>query len=194
MASSYYDVNAQSFCDATERLDVSHLRQPFLAQLPEGGHILDLGCGSGRDTRAFLAAGYQVTAMDPSPGMAQEASCRVGIPVAVARAEQLEERDRYDGVWACASLLHVDEQRLDDVLRRIATALRPRGVLYVSFKYGSGPRIARDGRYFHDLTDTQLERRLASVPVFEPLQLWLTNDVRMDRPHERWVNGLVRRR
>jgi SAM-dependent methyltransferase len=126
--------------------------------------------------------------------MAQEASCRVGIPVAVARAEQLEERDRYDGVWACASLLHVDEQRLDDVLRRIATALRPRGVLYVSFKYGSGPRIARDGRYFHDLTDTQLERRLASVPVFEPLQLWLTNDVRMDRPHERWVNGLVRRR
>jgi 2-polyprenyl-3-methyl-5-hydroxy-6-metoxy-1,4-benzoquinol methylase len=60
----YYDDHADQFVRGTLAVDMAELYKPFLEHVPAGGRILDAGCGSGRDTRAFLAQGYEVVAMD----------------------------------------------------------------------------------------------------------------------------------
>ena len=79
---------------------------PFLRYLPEHGSILDLGCGSGRDTLAFLQKAYQVEAIDYSESLVKKAQELTGLPVRHQSFYELDEENKYDGVWACASLLH----------------------------------------------------------------------------------------
>lgn len=62
----YYNESTQTFIEGTIDADLSDLRQRFLNYLPAEAHILDLGCGSGRDSKAFLEQGYTVTSMDGS--------------------------------------------------------------------------------------------------------------------------------
>ncbi|MBR3158035.1 MAG: hypothetical protein IKF14_02915 [Atopobiaceae bacterium] len=59
---AYYAKNAEAFAASTSDVDLSSLRQRFAALIPPGGRVLDLGCGSGRDSRAFLDMGFRVTA------------------------------------------------------------------------------------------------------------------------------------
>ena len=133
---AYYDRHASRYVRETRNVDMSPLYQPFLDLLPEGGRILDAGCGSGRDSRAFLARGYDVTAIDGSPAMVAHAAEATGILVRYLRFEDIAYEDEFDGVWACASLLHVPKSRIDGVLRRLSRALKVGGILHVSFKDG----------------------------------------------------------
>jgi SAM-dependent methyltransferase len=119
---------------------MSPLYTRFLYWLPNSGHILDAGCGSGRDAFAFQKRGYQVAAFDASPTLAKFAATYCGLSVQVMRFQEINWLRRFDGIWACASLLHVPAAELPDVLIRMADALKPRGVLYASFKYGQGER------------------------------------------------------
>ena len=120
-----YDRNAAQFFADTVALDMTTLHERFLAALPPGGLILDAGCGSGRDTKAFLARGYRVKAFDPSVQLAGMAAEDVGQPVIVRRFADVTEEACYDGIWACASLLHVSATDLPDVLLQLWRALKP---------------------------------------------------------------------
>lgn len=171
---------------------MSATRDRFLAYLPAGAAILDAGCGSGRDAVAFVGAGYQVSAFDGSPELAAMAAQRLGLEVAVKRFEDLTLEPRFDGIWACASLLHLPARRLSDAFQRLGNGLRPHGVLYASFKYGSGERNA-GGRHFTDLNEDGLAELLKALTIFRVLEIWVAPDQRPERSGERWLNALLRR-
>lgn len=188
MSVAYYNANAASYFEATARANVSSLRERFIAHLPHGGKVLDAGCGSGRDAKAFLAAGFDVSAFDGSAEMVQLAREHTGLPVALQRFEQLEFYADFDGVWACASLLHVARENLPDVFQRINQALRSDGVFYASFKHGTDTRNV-DGRVFTDLEESELTK-LCEASGFMIAECWLTDDVRPGR-NDRWLNALL---
>jgi 2-polyprenyl-3-methyl-5-hydroxy-6-metoxy-1,4-benzoquinol methylase len=134
---------------------MSRLYKLFIESLPPDAHILDAGCGFGRDSRAFLTMGYHVTAFDVSEEMVIRARRFTGIEVQKRSFEQVNEVAVYDGIWTCASLLHVPQKNLLKVMTRLSRSLKAGGIWYVSFKSGSGERI-KDGRIFTDLNDPSL--------------------------------------
>jgi len=188
----YYNRHAAEYVTNTANVDLSALRDRFLAQIPNGGFILDAGCGSGRDSAAFLQQGYRVRAFDAAPEIARHAAERIGQPVQVQRIEGIDERAAYDGIWACASLLHVSAAEIPNALQRLWTALKPGGVLYLSLKYGEGERVDAEGRHFTDATEARLRGWLGALRGLANIECWLTTDARPDR-HESWLNALVRR-
>ncbi len=186
----YYTENAQAFFADTVAVSMDSLYARFLPHIPPGGHILDAGCGSGRDTLAFLQKGYRVTAFDASPTLAALAERHTGQPVQVLRFQDLAWRREFDGIWACASLLHVPAVDLPEALGRLALALRLGGVLYASFKYGRGEREHR-GRNFTDFDEAGLRTLLGQVPDLTERETWTTEDLRPGRAAERWLNTLL---
>lgn len=121
----------------------------FVARLPGGGTILELGCGAGRDSEAMTKLGFDVTPTDGTPAMAAAAARRLGRPVKVLLFGDIEGHQLYDGVWANACLLHVPRTDLPGIIARIQTALRPGGVFYASYKAGTAEGRDRFGRYYN---------------------------------------------
>ena len=188
----YYNRNAARYVADTVEVDLSALHQRFLAQVPARGFILDAGCGSGRDSYAFLQQGYRVRAFDAASEIARRAAEHIQQPVQVQRFEELDERAAYDGIWACASLLHLPAAELPNALQGLWAALKPDGTLYLSLKQGDGERVDAEGRHFTDATEVRLRDWLASLPEVAAIDCWLTPDERPDRT-ENWLNALVRR-
>ena len=184
----YYNNNAQDFVDSTFMVDMQSLYQPFLNLLPDFGKILDLGCGSGRDALAFKNMGYQIEAMDYSAELVKQASDLTGIEVRLQSFYDLNEIDTYDGIWACASLLHCERHRLVDVLQRMIQSLKANGVIYMSFKYGDQDR-EKDGREFTDLNEQQAGELLDHFNQVSLAKQWISIDKRPDRT-EQWLNLL----
>ncbi|SOB77237.1 Methyltransferase domain-containing protein [Marinobacter sp. LV10R510-11A] len=185
---AYYNVHAQQFMDETLHLDMSALYDAFLPHLSENAHILDAGCGSGRDSREFLVRNYRVTAFDASEKLATLASAAICHPVAVRTFDQVSEYQAYDGIWACASLLHLPQQQIPQALATLWQALKPGGVLYVSFKRGEGQR-EHNGRHFTDATEEQLQSWADALQRLEKITIWQTADRRPGRD-EHWLNGV----
>jgi len=190
----YYERSAAQFAQETFALNMEALYKPFLARLPRGGRILDAGCGSGRDAAHFASLGYQVAAFDASPAMVVEARKRTGLDVRCLTFQEIDFNEVFDGVWACASLLHVPHEEMPGVLRRLAAVLRHGGVLYVSYKHGEGERRDEAGRLFTDYTETRFEGLLSRVPELSLDQMWVSGDVRPGRKMDRWLNALLTRR
>lgn len=186
----YYRQNAQSFIDGTLTVEFTDMQDHFLKQLPPHALILDFGCGSGRDTRYFLEKGFQVHAMDGCPELCRFAAAYTGIQVRQMLFQELNETEKYDGIWACSSILHLEKAALLEVLGKIAQALKGNGILYTSFKYGdfSGER---NGRYFTDFTETSMTAFLKAVPKLWIREMWRTQDVRPDRSGEQWLNLIL---
>ena len=188
----YYQENAGVFVEGTVSADMHDARTRFLRLLPSQAYILDFGCGSGRDTKAFLEQGCRVDAADGSAELCRMATELTGIQVKQMLFEELSTVEQYDGIWACASILHLPRKELGGILQKISDALKPGGVLYSSFKYGDFEGIRR-GRYFTDLTEDSLAGLMAEVPSLQIVETWITNDVRPGREEERWINILARR-
>jgi SAM-dependent methyltransferase len=190
---TYYNDHAASFFADTVNVDMAELQARFLAHVPAGGLVLDAGCGSGRDSRAFMAQGYRVRAFDASPALARLASELLGQPVATRTFAHVDETACYDGIWACASLLHLREQEVPSALGRLWSSLKPEGVFYLSFKLGEGERT-HNGRHFTDATETAfagVARAARGCGVGRVLD--------HERPAPRparahWLNALIRRR
>ena len=188
----YYDQNAEQFFKTTADVDFTGIQDRFLRYLGPGSRILDLGCGSGRDTRYFLEKGYQVDATDGSAEICRLASEYTGIPVRQMLFNELDAEEEYDGIWACASILHLPEEELRDVMHRIGKALKEDGIFYTSFKYGDFAG-ERKGRYFRDFTEERFREFLTDFHEFRMTDQWITSDVRPNRGEERWLNVLLRR-
>ncbi len=187
----WYRENAEKFIAGTADADMSPLYAAFLAHVPAGGRILDLGCGAGAASLHFKRLGYDVLAVDGCREMCEYTLSRVGCPVRCMRFEELDFTDEFDGVWACASLLHVPGKNLPRVLRLVRRALKDDGVLYASFKYGEEERVA-DGRFFRDFTEETLRALAEKAGGFGEIDMTTTYDVRPGRRDERWVNMICR--
>ena len=188
----YYDRIAEEFAADTRDADVGELHALFLSHLPAGGRILDLGCGSGRDSRLFRDKGYEVVAVDGSRELCKIASSLIGQEVLCRTFEELDFEEEFDGVWACASILHVPSERLPGVIARISRALKRGGFFYASFKYGVFEG-ERNGRYFTDLDEAGFAELIAAFPEFEIVETRITSDVRPGRAEEKWLNVVVRK-
>ncbi len=189
---NFYAQNAGKFAADTAAVDFSGIRNRFLAELAPGALILDLGCGSGRDTKAFLGLGYHVSAADGSPELCALASAYTGIPVRQMLFSELDEHETYDGIWACASILHVPSSELPDIFKRMIAALKPGGIMYVSFKYGCFEG-ERNGRWFTDFTEPEFTRFLEQFPALTVKDRWISADVRPGRSAEKWLNSILRK-
>ncbi|MFC7537175.1 class I SAM-dependent methyltransferase [Sphingomonas sp. GCM10030256] len=188
MSLSFYDGTAAAYFQDTVGADVAPLRARFLKQVRAGGRILDAGCGSGRDARAFSDEGYDVSAFDASAELAKLASAYAGIAVQHLTFAEMDWREAFDGIWASASLLHVPRADLDGIFLRFARALKPNGAWYLSMKLGYGDRLV-DGRLFTDITEPELRDRLEALGL-HVYDVWCTDDVRPGRS-DRWVNAIA---
>lgn len=188
----FYNRNAAEFFQDTVGVDMTTLHRRFLRKIPDGGSILDAGCGSGRDSRVFKDLGYRVDAFDASNELAALASEYLGQPVTVRSFADIDEIALYDGIWACASLLHIPFCELLTALVRLWVALKPGGTMYLSFKEGQGER-KKDGRHFTDLDENALRALLGNLDQIENIDFWQTTDLRPGRT-DRWLNVLVQRR
>lgn len=190
-SASYYDLNAEAFFATTVNADMAETRNRFLSRVATGGSVLDAGCGSGRDVAAFADAGYRVTAFDASEALVERAAKHTGMAILHLTFEEIAWVKEFDGIWACASLLHVSQADLHRVMHKLATALKPHGVLYGSFKYGEG-EVQRDGRTFTNQTETTLANLMTTVPSLIPIEFWISRDVRPGRA-DQWLNFLCQR-
>lgn len=188
----YYNQNVKTFIDGTVAVDFTEIQKMFLELLPVNAYILDFGCGSGRDTKCFLAHGFQVDAIDGSAEICEFASEYTGIKVKNMLFQELEEVEKYDGIWACASILHAQKAELPEILHKMCVATKSNGIIYISFKYGDFEG-ERNGRYFTDLTEEAVKELIKTVPELKIEKLWITNDVRDGRGDERWLNVILRK-
>lgn len=191
---NYYDENADRFVQGTFSIDFSDTQDRFLSKLTEGAYILDFGCGSGRDTKYFIDKGYNVDATDGSEELCKIASQHTGITVKQMLFSELSENGKYDGIWACSSILHLPKDELKSVLQKMVAALKPDGIAYTSFKYGKFEGVRTD-RYFTDFTHETFNAFMKDkdMKALQIEECWITSDVRPGRGDEKWLNLILRK-
>lgn len=188
----YYDEDPDRYIRTALQADMTETRSRFTKHLPAHALILDFGCGSGRDTKAFLEEGFQVEAIDGSEELCKKASAYTGIQVKQMLFNDLNETDKYDGIWANATLLHLPKAELKDVLKKLEKALKPNGILFASFKYGTFEGI-RTERYYTDFTKDTLKEFWAASTSLKIFDEWITDDTIPGREGLQWINILARR-
>ena len=189
---NYYNEQFEKFAGSTKDLEFSEIQDYFLHYVKPGSLVLDFGCGSGRDSRYFLQKGYRVEAIDGSEKMVRIARETAGIPVKQMLFNELDEVEKYDGIFCCASILHVPSAELPDIMIRLRRAVKMNGIVYVSFKYGDFEGY-RNGRYFTDLKEDSFQKLLDTVGGFEILDTRISTDARPGRDDEKWLNVMLRR-
>ncbi len=190
---TYYNTHAQQFFASTYMIDFSLTQNKFLDKLPINGYILDFGCGSGRDTKYFIEKGYHVDATDGSFKLCKIASQYTGIEVKHMLFEELDAKERYDGIWVCSSILHLPATELLVVMKKMQIALKLNGIIYTSFKY-SNFAGERNGRYFIDMTESSFAEFLQKIDRLEIEEQWITSDVRSGRGEGKWLNLILRKK
>lgn len=168
----YYDANAADYA-ARMLPDPAGLAQlaVFCGRLQPGAKVLDLGCGAGHFAVLLLEAGFDVDLLDGSAGLADEAIARTGRKVAVKRYQELDSKCVYDGIWASASLLHARSDELPSILSQIATALKPGGLFYCSFKALDADQTDSLNRHYVQMSAERLSVLLAGAGL-EEVRRW----------------------
>lgn len=188
----YYDDNAEEFVRNTINVNFAEIQEKFIKLLPDGGKILDFGCGSGRDASYFYKRGFLVDAVDGSAELCKLAGRYSGINVRQMLFSELNAVEEYDGIWACSSILHLPIAELKEVMIKILCALKNYGWFYASFKYGEFEGV-RNGRYFTDFTKESFERFISDMSGFSIKESWLSDDARSDRSDEKWLNLILQK-
>lgn len=188
--SKYYTDNADIFIEGTIKCDMSLQYKFFEKHLKDNAKlILDLGFGSGRDSLHF-SQNYNVYAIDPVEEFCSRAK-QLGLEnVFCMSAQDINFMNMFDGIWACASLLHVPSFELQEVFKKCCNALKDDGVMYCSFKYGEYEG-ERNGRYFTDLNEQKLKDILKNTNL-NIIEICITEDVRPDR-NEEWLNVILKK-
>ena len=187
---NWYRENVEDFIANSGHVDMTMLYRKFLDQVSSGRYIMDLGCGAGGASLYFTQQGYQVLAVDGCSELCDYTRQRVGCEARVMRFEELDYTDAFDGIWACASLLHVPSTELPDIFRRMITALKPGGTIYTSFKYGTFEG-ERNGRRFTDYTEETFSAFIKQFPELTIEDQWISADIRPGRSNEKWLNVIL---
>ena len=188
----YYNENAKDFVQGTISVDFTKVQHKFIERLEKGDYILDFGCGSGRDTKYFIDNGFKVDAIDGSEELCKLASDYTGINVKHMYFQQLSDIDKYNGIWACSSILHLKYEELVRVIEKMNLALKQNGIIYTSFKYGDFEG-ERNGRYFTDMTEISFKKLIKNIRDLRIEEYWITSDVRPGRGEEKWLNLILRK-
>ena len=172
---SWYRENAIQYAEETRNSLVLDALWEFLSRMKEGGTILDYGSGSGRDSAYFINKGFSVDSLDGSAEMKAQAERLFGIKVKLASFLLLEEKDKYDGIWAQASILHLEEHDRQTALTLIERALKRDGVFYSSFRKGEEDGY-ENGRWYTNMTEGRFLSFLPASLYVE--KIWESQDVR----------------
>ena len=164
----YYNQNAKIYCEQTLIGNLQENYNKFLEHLQPNAYILDFGCGSGRDSKYFLDNGYNVKAVDGSIEMCKLASKYINQDVTCMKFEELNDINAYDGIWACSSILHIEKENLSDILIKMINSLKVNGIIYTSFKIGTGYEI-KEGKYYNYLTKDEMIQTLNKTSKFVKL-------------------------
>lgn len=184
----YYDKNASAFVKDTLSADMKEILGKFIKILSDGSKILDAGCGSGRDSLYFIEKGFDVVAIDGSEEMCKVASVKTGKTVECILFENILYDNEFDGIWACASLLHIERQKQRDVWNKLVKSLKQNGKIYASYKLGDYFGV-RNGRYYSDMNKNELEELLKNVGI-KIIDIWESSDVR-PLNNTKWINVIA---
>lgn len=187
---TYYNQNAEEYFNNTVNVSMQELYDQFEAYLKSGDKILDIGCGSGRDSRYFLSKGYDVVSVDESKEMCRLAEKYIGRGVRNITFAELDYNNEFDAVWASASLLHISKNNLPEILRKIYCALMSHGIIYSSWKYGGEDRII-NGILYYNYREESIFSEFDSMS-FNIESSWLTGD-NMGR-RDKWINIIAKKR
>jgi 2-polyprenyl-3-methyl-5-hydroxy-6-metoxy-1,4-benzoquinol methylase len=190
---NFYNDNAETYCQATVKVDMGDARERFLRMLQPGARILDAGCGSGRDMRAFMLRGFLVSGFDASSQMASYASSYSGRTCEILRFQDMQFHNEFDGVWSCASLLHVPKHDMEDVMNRLVNSLKLNGVAYFSFIEGEGERVSSDGRFYNSYTSDSLRTLLRKIGRVREVESWTSVDSGAQSRPAPWLNMIVQK-
>jgi SAM-dependent methyltransferase len=192
LTNDYYSKNSEQFIESTLNIDMELIYQEFLPLIPKEGSILDAGCGSGRDSKYFSKMGYKVTAIDNCEDFINHVKTYPGIEAIKLGFDEVDYTNRFDGIWACASLLHVPQEKMQEAIVKLFNSMKTNGIFYASFKYGnfSGER---NGRIFSDMDEEQFDLIIKQIPGLKVIKYWITNDQRPERVAENWLNVLMKK-
>lgn len=192
MTFDYYRHKAQSYFEETSSMTMSPELEKFTSHLAPGTHVLDVGCGSGRDSLWLKNHGFEVTSIDACRELAFLASDYIGQEVLVQDFRSYVKNNEFDGIWACASLLHCPRSEISDVLKRLIEALKPAGFFFMSFKYGEGEVLDPLGRYFNNYTMETLRLEINKIPDVMTIDVW-ENTIKLRGANQTWVNTIVKK-
>lgn len=189
----YYNKNAETYFEQTVEANLQVVYDEFLSRIPAKSYILDFGCGSGRDSKFFIENGYKVKAIDGSIEMCKLASKYINQDVECMKFEELDEENIYDGIWACSSIVHVEKEKLPNILNKMIKALKQNGVIFVSFKKGTGYEI-KEGKYYNFLVKEEFEKILGSLNTNVKIIDYRENISNSKRPKaSEWSNIILQK-
>lgn len=167
----FYESNATTYAEATWRLSMDEQVSNFAARLPSGATVVDLGCGAGRDLKAFADRGFFAVGLDVAAPLARIAQQHSECPVVVADLRDLPlASERFDGVWAAASLLHLTRNDVSQALAEIFRVTKPGGLFFASMKAGHGERADEQGRWY-SYYDADQWQSLLKLAGFQSISL-----------------------
>ena len=187
----YYNINAKEYFERTFTAEMSAIYKCFIKYLKPGSHICDLGCGSGRDSKYFMSQGFTVLPIDGSPEICRLASNFLGQKVICNKFDEIDYRNEFDAIWACASLLHIKKNKLNAIMKQMIQAVRNNAVIYVSFKIGNAEEII-DGRYFSYYNHDEILNFILKYESMKLLKMWVSDDVINPLEKPQWLNIIVR--
>ena len=192
MSVNYYNEHGRDFFEGTVNVDMHFLYDIFESYVPAGGNVLDAGCGSGRDVRYFLEKGYNVEGIDASIKMSILASRYTGKLIKCLSFHEIAWKDHFDGIWACASLLHLDDKSSKIAFSKLIDSLKDDGILFASFKYGNRSET-REGRFFRYHNEESLREIISKFDNIKLLDFIITDDVREEKKGNKWINLIVKK-
>lgn len=191
---AYYDKNADQYLNQTLFLDLSGLYKEFEAYVTKRGRILDAGCGVGRDTRYFIEHGYTVISFDASKEMVRKCNEYPHAFCLNISFEDLNFKEEFDGVWCCASLIHLTFEKTREAINRLTTSLKGGGILFLSVKVGQGHKKIQ-GRFFKYYDESSATELWKGDSRLELIRMWRSKSlVPTNSDKEEWLNLLLRRK
>ena len=187
----FYNQNAINYAKETLNVDFKNQREILIKYLERGAYILDLGCGAGRDSKAFKDLGFNVCAVDGSQELCKIATALLEQEVFCMLFSEIDFDNEFDAVWACSSLLHVPMVELRQVFKKIIKACKNDAHIYLSFKLGDF-EIIQNGRFFTYLNGERLRSIIKEMPL-QILEEVITADVRKGRENESWYNVILKK-
>ena len=186
----YYNTNAEEYFNSTLQADVELLYTEFRKHIPDRGRIMDLGCGSGRDVKWFRDHGYDARGLDASEKLVQIAQKRFDIPVEVGCIEDWVSEEPIDGIWCCASLMHLTVSEAEKFVSNLSHNLKSGGAIFVSVKTGIETGYDSAGRYLKDYTEHDICTLLGNAKGVHIKKVWYTNDS-LNRSDFKWLNVIA---
>jgi cyclopropane fatty-acyl-phospholipid synthase-like methyltransferase len=187
----YYNKNAREYFDRTSSAEMNSVYEHFTKFLKPGSHICDLGCGSGRDSKYFMSQGFTVVSIDGSSEMCRLASSFVNQKAICQKFDEMDYKDEFDAIWACASLLHVQKNKLSDIMEKLIQAARDNAVIYISFKIGNSERIL-DERLYSDYNQDEMLNFIKKYKSLKLMELWVSDDTINPIENSQWLNIIVK--